>query len=140
MLASSNVRREGACAPAGRLNWQLHFGETPKWSSNVKFILVDVEPSQRDADKAALVLRGDAAAIAQQLSSALRGLDTGCSVHWRQQLSQKVSRMLLSTLRVVCRRPLGVRVRHEACGRSEVCLQQDMLGASAAVHCHNAAL
>ncbi len=75
----------------GRLNWQLHFGDPPKWSKDVKFVLVDVEPSKRDADKAALVLKGDAAAIAQQLSSALQGLDTGRSVQWRQQLSQKAS-------------------------------------------------
>ena len=74
-----------------RLNWQLHFGDPPKWSSNVKFILMDVEPSQRDADKAALVVRGDAAAIAQQLSSGLQGLDTGRSAQWRQQLAQKAS-------------------------------------------------
>ena len=60
-------------------------------SKDVKFVLVDVEPSKRDADKAALVLKGDAAAIAQQLSSALQGLDTGRSVQWRQQLSQKAS-------------------------------------------------
>ena len=94
----SAVRQEEACVPAGRLNWQLHFGEAPKWSSGVKFILVDVEPSQRDADKAALVLRGDAAAVAQQLSSALRGIDTGRSARWRQQLSQKVSHTLLCAL------------------------------------------
>lgn len=96
----SAVRQDEACVPAGRLNWQLHFGETPKWSSGVKFVLVDVEPSQRDADKAALVLKGDAAAVAQQLSSALQGIDTGRSAHWRQQLSQKVSHTLLCTLAV----------------------------------------
>ena len=79
------------CVLAGRLNWQLHFGDPPKWSSNVKFILVDVEPSKRDADKAALVLKGDAAAVAQQLGSALRGLDTNRSAQWRQQLAQKAS-------------------------------------------------
>lgn len=31
-----------------RLNWQLHFGEAPKWASGVKFILLDIAPSQRD--------------------------------------------------------------------------------------------
>ncbi|RMZ52179.1 hypothetical protein APUTEX25_001569 [Auxenochlorella protothecoides] len=43
-----------------RLNWQLHFGEAPKWAANVKFVLVDVEPSERDARVSHLVLRGDA--------------------------------------------------------------------------------
>lgn len=74
-----------------RLNWQLHFGEPPKWSSDVKFILVDVEPSKGDAEKAALVLKGDAAAIAQQLSGALHGIGGGCSADWRHQLTQKAS-------------------------------------------------
>eukprot|EP00798_Chlamydomonas_sp_ICE-L_P003822 gene3822-13894_t len=42
--------------------WQLHFGEPPKWSPSVKFILVDIEPSPRDSSVAALTLVGDAAA------------------------------------------------------------------------------
>ena len=79
------------CMAVCRLNWQLHFGEPPKWSTGVKFILVDVEPSQRDADKAAVVLQGDAAAVAQQLCSALRQLDPSQVARWRQQLTQKVA-------------------------------------------------
>lgn len=73
------------------MNWQLHFGEPPKWSSDVKFILVDVEPSKGDSEKAALVLKGDAAAVAQQLSGALHGIGTERSAQWRQQLTQKAS-------------------------------------------------
>ena len=79
----------------GRLNWQLHFGEAPKWSKEVKFILVDVEPSQVDAAKAALVLQGDAAAVAGQLSSALTGLDPSRFSQWRGQLHEKVGTCLL---------------------------------------------
>ena len=79
----------------GRLNWQLHFGEPPKWSKGVKFILVDVEPSQVDAAKAALVLRGDAAAVAEQLSSALTGLDPSRFAQWRGQLHEKAGTCLL---------------------------------------------
>jgi len=70
-----------------RLNWQLHFGEAPKWSEGVKFILVDVEPSPRDAQKAALVLIGDAGAVACQLQDSLSGLHVG---PWRRQLGEKV--------------------------------------------------
>ena len=73
-----------------RLNWQLHFGDPPKWAPDVRFILVDVEPSQRDADKAEVVLRGDAAAVAQQLQSSLTGLDSARSQAWRDQLASKV--------------------------------------------------
>ena len=79
----------------GRLNWQLHFGEPPKWSKGVKFILVDVEPSQVDAAKAALVLRGDAAAVAGQLSSTLTGLDPSRFAQWRGQLHEKVGICIL---------------------------------------------
>ena len=70
-----------------RLNWQLHFGEAPKWSEGVKFILVDVEPSPRDAQKAALVLQGDAGVVARQLQDGLSGLQVG---PWRKQLGEKV--------------------------------------------------
>ena len=35
--------------------------KAPKWASGVRFILVDVEPSQRDAELAAVTLVGDAA-------------------------------------------------------------------------------
>lgn len=80
----------------GRLNWQLHFGEQPKWAAGVKFILVDVEPTERDAQKAELVLRGDAAAVAQQLTedatSSNSWGEAAVSRHaqWRQQLAGKV--------------------------------------------------
>ncbi len=46
------------CACCCRLNWQLHFGEPPKWAHGVRFILVDPEPSERDAGVAAQTLRG----------------------------------------------------------------------------------
>lgn len=57
--------------PCRRLNWQLHFGEPPRWSSSVKFVLLDVEPSDQDAAKSAVVLRGDAGTGASTLLSAL---------------------------------------------------------------------
>ena len=80
------------CAHTGRLNWQLHFGEAPKWAPGVKFILVDVAPSERDAAKAAVVLRGDAAAVAAQLERAIAkpGWDPRAQQPWRQQLASKV--------------------------------------------------
>ncbi len=73
-----------------RLNWQLHFGDPPKWAAGVRFILVDVEPSQRDADKAEVVLCGDAAAVAQQLERSLSGLDSARTQAWQDQLGGKV--------------------------------------------------
>jgi 2-hydroxyacyl-CoA lyase 1 len=73
-----------------RLNWQLHFGEPPKWSRGVRFILVDPEPSERDAQKAEVVLRGDAAAVALQLQRSLHSLDSSLFQRWRSQLAEKV--------------------------------------------------
>ena len=76
-----------------RLNWQLHFGEPPKWSNGVKFILADVEPGQRDSQKAALTLTGDAGAIADQLTKALpssSGFSPDNYQAWRKQLTEKV--------------------------------------------------
>ncbi|PSC68564.1 2-hydroxyacyl-lyase [Micractinium conductrix] len=62
-----------AVVVGARLNWQLHFGEAPRWGSGVKFILVDPEPSeQEDVSKAALTLRADAGAAAAALLQALR--------------------------------------------------------------------
>ena len=52
LSACSVVRR--------RLNWQLHFGEPPKWAAGVRFVLVDPEPSERDVGIAAVSLRGEA--------------------------------------------------------------------------------
>lgn len=119
------------CVPAGRLNWQLHFGDPPKWSKDVRFILVDVEPSTRDADKAALVLKGDAAAVARQLSSTLRGLDTGRSAQWRQQLAQKAGHPCLRHLLVLSLVPLP----HTSMQTTRKLAAARCRSASAAVHC-----
>jgi 2-hydroxyacyl-CoA lyase 1 len=80
----ANAARSAALAGAdvalvfgGRLNWQLHFGDAPKWAPGVKFILVDPEPSPADAARAAVVLRGDAGAVAEQLLAALAGAGAG---------------------------------------------------------------
>lgn len=54
-----------------RLNWQLHFGEPPKWSRDVRFILLDIDPTQRDAGRAEMMLMGDVAAVCGQVSKFL---------------------------------------------------------------------
>uniref|UniRef100_A0A7S0UUS4 2-hydroxyacyl-CoA lyase n=1 Tax=Polytomella parva TaxID=51329 RepID=A0A7S0UUS4_9CHLO len=55
-----------------RLNWQLHFGESPRWAPDVKFILVDPAPDAVDVAKAALVLRGDAKVILAEIADKIR--------------------------------------------------------------------
>ena len=46
--------------------------QAPKWAANVRFVLVDVEPSPRDSDLAAATLVGDAAASLRVLLMDLR--------------------------------------------------------------------
>lgn len=55
------------------LDWQLHFGEPPKWASNPKFILVGNTIAERDADVAAATLHGDVGTIAEQLLAQVPG-------------------------------------------------------------------
>ncbi|KAI7864449.1 thiamine pyrophosphate enzyme, N-terminal TPP binding domain-containing protein [Spinellus fusiger] len=51
-----------------RLNWILHFGESPKWSSEVKFIHIDVSPEELGNNGAnTLPLLGDIKLVLSQL-------------------------------------------------------------------------
>ena len=54
--------------PACRM---LHFGEPPRWSQGVRFILVDSEPSACDAVKAASVLAGESLMLGGQETGTL---------------------------------------------------------------------
>lgn len=58
-----------------RLNWILHFGEEPKWSSEAKFIQVDISAEEigKDGRSAELGIVGDVNIVALQLSTALQG-------------------------------------------------------------------
>jgi len=57
-----------------RLNWQLHFGDAPRWAPGCRFILVDPAPSPGDATRAVAVLRLDAGVGAAALGAALEGM------------------------------------------------------------------
>lgn len=84
-----------------RLNWQLHFGEPPKWSSSVKFILIDPEPCDRDASCAAAVLRADAGATASRLT-------THCTVNCEEWLNNLQAKALAASSK------LELRLEHTA--------------------------
>jgi 2-hydroxyacyl-CoA lyase 1 len=58
-----------------RLNWILHFGDTPKWNSNARIIQVDISPEEigRNQGDASLGLVGDIAVVTEQLLDALDG-------------------------------------------------------------------
>jgi len=97
---SANAARSAALRGAdvaiifgARLNWQLHFGEAPKWAAGVKFILVDPGASPRDAGKAAVVLAGDAGAVAQQLADAApRVLSPSRFSAWRATVASQAAK------------------------------------------------
>lgn len=65
-----------------RLNWILHFGDSPKWNANVKFIQVDSsaeEIGHENSLHADLGFIGDIKVVTTQLTAALHG--------WRYDLS-----------------------------------------------------
>ncbi|KAL7090083.1 hypothetical protein ACP275_12G018500 [Erythranthe tilingii] len=49
-----------ALVVGARLNWLLHFGEPPKWSKDVKFILVDISKEEIELRQPCLGIVGDA--------------------------------------------------------------------------------
>jgi 2-hydroxyacyl-CoA lyase 1 len=74
-----------------RLNWLLHFGEPPKWSKDVKFILVDVSREEIELRKPFLGLVGDAKRVLEILNKEIKD-DPFClgSTHpWVDAISKK---------------------------------------------------
>ncbi|KAG2208466.1 hypothetical protein INT47_010162 [Mucor saturninus] len=57
-----------------RLNWILHFGDSPRWSPNVKFIQIDIAPEELGNNKYTLPLLGDIQLVVSQLSHAIGNL------------------------------------------------------------------
>jgi 2-hydroxyacyl-CoA lyase 1 len=54
-----------------RLNWILHYGHSPRWSNNVKFIQIDIEPEEMNSNGAVTIpLVGHIPAVLGQLSQA----------------------------------------------------------------------
>ena len=58
-----------------RLNWILHYGESGKWSSNPKFIQVDISAEEigKNAGNAELGIVGDINIVVSQLCTLLQG-------------------------------------------------------------------
>ncbi|KAI1982270.1 hypothetical protein LOZ53_001186 [Ophidiomyces ophidiicola] len=74
-----------------RLNWILHFGEPPRWSSSVKIIQVDIRPEElgHNMGNGELGLVGDIDLVAKQLLSALSG--------WRVTLAESYLSLLAAS-------------------------------------------
>ncbi|KAI9835800.1 MAG: hypothetical protein M1838_005197, partial [Thelocarpon superellum] len=60
---------------SARLNWILHFGESPKWNPSARFVQVDISAEEigRNRGDPALGLVGDVAVVTRQLHRALDG-------------------------------------------------------------------
>ncbi|KAF5749972.1 hypothetical protein HS088_TW03G00300 [Tripterygium wilfordii] len=61
-----------ALVVGARLNWLLHFGEPPKWSKDVKFILVDVSKEEIELRKPHLGLVGDATLVLEMINKEIK--------------------------------------------------------------------
>ncbi|GMN28252.1 hypothetical protein TIFTF001_001984 [Ficus carica] len=80
-----------ALVVGARLNWLLHFGEPPKWSKDVKFILVDVSEEEIELRKPELGLVGDAKRVLELINREIKD-DPFCfgSNHpWVEAISKK---------------------------------------------------
>nr|GMD69715.1 2-hydroxyacyl-CoA lyase [Ipomoea batatas] len=74
-----------------RLNWLLHFGEPPKWSKDVKFILVDVSKDEIELRKPWLGLVGDATKVVEMINKEIKD-DPFCygkNHPWIESLAKK---------------------------------------------------
>eukprot|EP00983_Pelagomonas_calceolata_P048473 1141056-Pelagomonas_calceolata.AAC.6 len=56
----------------------LHFAEPPRWAPDVRIVLVDAQPNERDASVAAATLVGDARVKGRMLSAGCNLCEWGC--------------------------------------------------------------
>ncbi|KAK9912468.1 hypothetical protein M0R45_036330 [Rubus argutus] len=80
-----------ALVVGARLNWLLHFGEPPKWSKDVKFILVDVCKEEIELRNPHLGLVGDAKLVLEKINKAIKDdpFCLGRSHPWVEAISRK---------------------------------------------------
>lgn len=96
-LAATSVRSLaiGKCDVAlvvgARLNWLLHFVEPPKWSKDVKFILVDVSKEEIELRKPHLGLVGDAKLVLEMINKEIKDepFRLGRSHPWVEAITKK---------------------------------------------------
>lgn len=80
-----------ALVVGARLNWLLHFGEPPKWSKDVKFILVDVSEEEIELRKPELGIVGDAKRVLELINREIKD-DPFCYGNnhpWVEAISKK---------------------------------------------------
>ncbi|XP_031253279.1 2-hydroxyacyl-CoA lyase [Pistacia vera] len=81
-----------AVVVGARLNWLLHFGEPPKWSKDVKFILVDISEEEIQLRKPYLGLVGDAKKVLELINKEIKDdpFCLGKNHPWVEAISKKV--------------------------------------------------
>eukprot|EP00262_Sarcandra_glabra_P001773 TRINITY_DN11939_c1_g1_i1.p1 TRINITY_DN11939_c1_g1~~TRINITY_DN11939_c1_g1_i1.p1 ORF type:complete len:576 (-),score=61.44 TRINITY_DN11939_c1_g1_i1:474-2201(-) len=100
-------RCDVALLVGARLNWLLHFGEPPKWSKDVKFILVDVSKEEIELRKPYLGLVGDAKHVLELINEEIKDdpFCLGKSHPWVEAISKKakenVAKMEIQLAKVV---------------------------------------
>ncbi|XP_008800924.2 2-hydroxyacyl-CoA lyase-like [Phoenix dactylifera] len=74
-----------------RLNWLLHFGEPPRWSKDVKFILVDISKEEINLRKPYLGLVDDARRVLDLINEEVKDdpFCLGRSHPWVEAISKK---------------------------------------------------
>ncbi|XP_020098916.1 2-hydroxyacyl-CoA lyase-like [Ananas comosus] len=85
-------RCDVALVVGARLNWLLHFGEPPRWSKDVKFILVDISKEEIELRKPHIGLVGDAKRILNLINEEIKDdpFCLGRSHPWVEAISKKV--------------------------------------------------
>ncbi|KAL4352459.1 hypothetical protein GQ457_06G026490 [Hibiscus cannabinus] len=80
-----------ALVVGARLNWLLHFGESPKWDKDVKFILVDVCEEEIQLRTPHLGLVGDAKKVLETINKEIKDdpFCLGKSHPWVEAVSKK---------------------------------------------------
>ncbi|CAN6864492.1 unnamed protein product [Brassica oleracea] len=80
-----------ALVVGARLNWLLHFGEAPKWSKDVSFVLVDVSEEEIELRKPHLGIVGDAKTVVGLLNREIKDdpFCLGKTNPWVEAISKK---------------------------------------------------
>lgn len=74
-----------------RLNWLLSHGASPTWSPDVKFIQIDIDPTEFDSNQPTVPLAGDIGSVIGALNSALNHRPVHCPEAWRVELAARRS-------------------------------------------------
>ncbi|KAJ1689857.1 hypothetical protein LUZ63_014012 [Rhynchospora breviuscula] len=80
-----------ALVVGARLNWLLHFGEPPRWSQDVKFILVDISKEEIELRKPHVGLVGDAKRVLDLINREIKDdpFCLGRTHPWVEAISKK---------------------------------------------------